>query len=170
MYMEGEVVGSKAIGRGHGFKSHWEHNLPIKTIYQKGRWGLETTYRAKAINKFEQKQLILTFNGQETQSYHSTILEQLNVAIPTPLCPTNLIHSHFITAREQVKIDKLALDLGMIRLELMTQNIIPMRQNVQLGTTNAKQVFYCDTSTQALVHTLTDMHQITHSPTCKMLT
>lgn len=84
--------------------------------------------------------------------------------------PQTFIHSHFITAREQVKIEKLALDLGMIRLELMTQNIIPMRQNVQLGTTNAKQVFYCDTSTQALVHTLTDMHQITHSPTCKMLT
>ena len=78
-----------------------------------------------------------------------------------------LIHSHSITAGEYVKIGQLALGLGIIRLELMTQNIIPMHQNVQLGTTHAKQVFYFDTSAQALVHTLTDMHQITHSPTCK---
>ena len=34
-----------------------------------------------------------------------------------------LIHSHSITAGEHVKIGQLALGLGIIRLELMTQNI-----------------------------------------------
>jgi hypothetical protein len=46
-----------------------------------------------------------------------------NIAIPTPSRQSHepLIHSHSITAEgEQVKIEKLTLGLGIIRLELMT--------------------------------------------------
>uniref|UniRef100_A0A9I9CK28 Uncharacterized protein n=1 Tax=Cucumis melo TaxID=3656 RepID=A0A9I9CK28_CUCME len=44
-----------------------------------------------------------------------------NIAIPTPSRQSHepLIHSHSITG-EQVKIEKLTLGLGIIRLELMT--------------------------------------------------
>ncbi|KAG9438526.1 hypothetical protein H6P81_021526 [Aristolochia fimbriata] len=45
-----------------------------------------------------------------------------NIAIPTLSRQSHepLIHSHSITAGEQVKIEKLTLGLGIIRLELMT--------------------------------------------------
>ncbi|KAF4360038.1 hypothetical protein G4B88_025799, partial [Cannabis sativa] len=54
-----------------------------------------------------------------------------NIAIPTPSRQSHepLIHSHSITAGEQVKIEKLTLGLGIIRLELMTSTT--SRQRVE---------------------------------------
>lgn len=48
-----------------------------------------------------------------------------NIAIPTLLRQSHklLIHSHSVTMGEQVKIEKLILDLGIIRLELTTSTI-----------------------------------------------
>uniref|UniRef100_A0A6N2M1J4 Ribosomal protein S12 n=1 Tax=Salix viminalis TaxID=40686 RepID=A0A6N2M1J4_SALVM len=70
-----------------------------------------------------------------------------NIAIPTPSRQSHepLIHSHSITAEgEQVKIEKLTLGLGIIRLELMT-------------STTSRQRF---TSVERMIHS--DRHE---SPT-----
>ena len=72
-----------------------------------------------------------------------------NIAIPTLSRQSHepLIHSHSITAGEQVKIEKLTLGLGIIRLELMTSTtsrwhstaeLYPLPPHREIELTNPK--------------------------------
>ncbi|KAF4359988.1 hypothetical protein F8388_004495 [Cannabis sativa] len=86
----------------------------------------QNTQQALALPEKETKRIRNCLSFQGITCIHALHIRlefaPRNIAIPTPSRQSHkpLIHSHSITAGEQVKIEKLTLGLGIIRLELMT--------------------------------------------------